>query len=172
MSDSRSDQELVHVVRRGDAQAFDVLYQRHRDFVWRTALRLTRSEHDALDVAQETFTWLLKRCRSRLDLSGKLSTYLYPAIRNIAITRVRRAGREVLGEVPDREGATGPASGDIEHIVEGLPEGQREVLLLRFVEDMSLLEIAAALDIPAGTVKSRLHHALRALRASDPPLFF
>ena len=48
-----------------------------------------------------------------------------------------------------------------------LPAAQREVLLLRYADDMNLGEIAAALDVPAGTVKSRLHHALRALR-EDP----
>jgi len=173
MSDPRSDQALVNAVRRGDTSAFDALYERHRDFVWRAAIRATNGdEHAALDAAQETFAWLLTRCRSRLILSGKLSTYLYPAIRNIAITRIRRIRREVLGLVPERSEPTAPDSGDIEHIVAGLPDGQREVLLLRFVEDLSLLEIAAALDIPTGTVKSRLHHALAALRASDQSLFY
>ena len=51
-----------------------------------------------------------------------------------------------------------------EKLVAGLPDGQREVVLLRFVDDMTLKEIAAALEIPLGTVKSRLHLALEALR--------
>jgi RNA polymerase sigma-70 factor (ECF subfamily) len=49
-------------------------------------------------------------------------------------------------------------------VLDGLPEGQREVLLMRFVDGMSLQEIAAALSIPEGTVKSRLHYGLRTLR--------
>ena len=161
-----SDQELVIAIRRGDTSGFESLYHRHKEFVWRTALRMCNGdEHAALDVSQETFAWLLQRCRKRLTLSAKLSTFLYPAIRNIALTRRRRTRREVLGDVPDQEGPIPVQSSDeLERLVAGLPDGQREVLLLRFVEDMSLLEIAASLEIPTGTVKSRLHHALATLR--------
>lgn len=162
-----SDQELVIAIRRGDTSGFESLYHRHKEFVWRTALRMCNGdEHAALDVSQETFAWLLQRCRKRLTLSAKLSTFLYPAIRNIAHTRRRRTRREILGDVPDQEGpAPVQFSDELERLVAGLPDGQREVLLLRFVEDMSLLEIAASLEIPTGTVKSRLHHALATLRA-------
>lgn len=164
-----SDQELVTGIGRGDASSFESLYHRHKEFVWRTALRMcSGDDHAALDVSQETFAWLLQRCRKRLVLTAKLSTFLYPAIRNIAHTRRRHTRREVLGEVPEQAAASVPdtASDSLERLVKDLPSGQREVLLLRFVEDMSLLEIASSLDIPTGTVKSRLHHALVTLRAN------
>lgn len=169
MSDSRSDQDLITAAGRGEVGSFESLYHRHRAFVWRTALRMTGGdEHAALDVSQEVFAWLLMRCRKRLTLTAKLSTFLYPAIRNIALTRLRRTSREVLGQVPERPAPGEPdepqAADTLEAILAGLPEPQREVLLLRFLEDMTLLEIATALDIPTGTVKSRLHHALEALR--------
>jgi RNA polymerase sigma-70 factor (ECF subfamily) len=168
MSDERADQELITAIAKGDTGCFETLYRRHRDFVWRTALRIIGGdEHAAMDVSQEVFAWLLQRCRTRLTLTAKLSTFLYPAIRNIALTRVRRTSREVLGEVPDRPAPAEPQVSDtLEVLLATLPEAQREVLLLRFVEDMSLLEIAAALEIPTGTVKSRLHHALEAIRRS------
>jgi RNA polymerase sigma-70 factor (ECF subfamily) len=161
-----SDQELIAAIGRGDTPSFESLYHRHKEFVWRTALRVCNgNEHAALDVSQETFAWLLQRCRKRLTLTAKLSTFLYPAIRNIAHTRRRRTRREVLGDVPDQPAAAKDTAPDcLERLVADLPDGQREVLLLRFVEDMSLLEIASSLEIPTGTVKSRLHHALATLR--------
>ncbi len=165
MSEVPTDQALINAVRRGDTQSFESLYRRHREFVYRTAMRITADEHAALDVSQEVFAWLLQRCRKRLRLTAKLSTFLYPAIRNIALTRLRRTRREVLGDVPERIAAGETLPNDtLEAILAGLPEAQREVLLLRFVEDMTLLEIATAMEIPTGTVKSRLHHALDALR--------
>ncbi|HCA39443.1 MAG: sigma-70 family RNA polymerase sigma factor [Phycisphaerales bacterium] len=166
MSDERTDQELVVAIRRGETGCFETLYHRHRDFVWRTALRITGGdEHLAMDVSQEAFAWLLQRCRKRLRLTAKLSTFLYPAVRNIALTHLRRTSRESLGEVPERPAPDEPGTSDtLEVLLSRLPDVQREVLLLRFVEDMSLLEIATALEIPTGTVKSRLHHALKAIR--------
>jgi RNA polymerase sigma-70 factor (ECF subfamily) len=59
------------------------------------------------------------------------------------------------------------ALGELAGVLSVLPAPQREVLLMRFVDDMELSEIAAALSIPHGTVKSRLHHALRTLRADE-----
>jgi RNA polymerase sigma-70 factor (ECF subfamily) len=168
MSGEQTDQDLIMAVARGDTDCFEVLYRRHREFVWRTAVRITGGdEHAAMDVSQEVFAWLLQRCRSRLTLTAKLSTFLYPAIRNIALTRLRRTSKEVLGEVPEQSVADEPQVSDTLACLLGtLPEAQREVLLLRFIEDMSLLEIATALEIPTGTVKSRLHHALKAVRQS------
>ena len=97
-------------------------------------------------------------------LTARLTTFLYPVIRNIAITRRRQGAREVHGELPEVASPEPAHDTDLGRVLAGLPEHQREVLLLRFVEDMSLLEIAAALEIPTGTVKSRLHNALQRLR--------
>jgi RNA polymerase sigma-70 factor, ECF subfamily len=63
--------------------------------------------------------------------------------------------------------ASDPVTDELAQIVRRLPEGQQEVVLLRFVDDLSLEEIAQALEIPLGTVKSRLHHAISTLR-TDP----
>lgn len=168
MSNHDSDQLLLDEVRNGDADAFGALYQRHRDYVWRVAVRMTGDENLALDVGQETFAWLLARCRKRrLVLGAKLTTFLYPVIRSIAITRIRQRAREVPGEVPEGISPAPLPETDLRRVLASLPEHQREVLLLRFVEDMSLLEIAASLEIPTGTVKSRLHKALERLR-EDP----
>jgi RNA polymerase sigma-70 factor (ECF subfamily) len=96
-------------------------------------------------------------------------------VKHIAIDRLRKIRRGVgaddtdLEELPAPVPADGEPLRDIDRAVATLPAAQREVLLMRFVDDLALQEIAVALDVPLGTVKSRLHNALEALRG-DPKL--
>lgn len=165
-TDARSDEALVALCNRGVEGAFEALYRRHRDWVVRLAWRSTRNDEDALDVLQETFAYVLGKMPG-LALTAKFTSFLYPVVTNLSIGARRKRERLGGGEVADRAAAAPPAAGDLEAALAALPEGQREVLLLRFVDDMSLDEVAAALAIPVGTVKSRIHHALAALRADE-----
>jgi RNA polymerase sigma-70 factor (ECF subfamily) len=163
------DQRLVEAARRGDAAAFEELYHAHRDLVLRLAYRWTGSHDDAEDVLQEAFAYLLGKLAG-LTLSGRLSTLLYPVVKHLARDARVRRGRFV-SEEEALAGATarvteGPQDG-LAAALALLPEHQRAVLTLRAVEGYSLEEIASALEIPLGTVKSRLHLALAALR-DDP----
>jgi RNA polymerase sigma-70 factor, ECF subfamily len=170
--DARSDLELVTAINRGDAAAFDALYFRHRDWVAGLAYRLTGDGDAALDVLQETFLYLLRKFPG-FRFTANLMTFLYPAVRNLSIAARRKAGRcqsdEAGLQALEQAAAPEPAAAtsDLETILASLPQEQREVLLLRFVDGLNLSEIAAAMDIPLGTVKSRLHNALQALR-EDP----
>ena len=173
-TDRRTDEELVAICNDGDAveaaRAFEALYRRHRDFVLRVARRFTRDRELALDALQEAFTYLLNKfppAGSGLTLTARLPTLLYPAAKNAAITAVRKARRyagapdAVLDELP----AEAPADAEpIDVALAALSAERREVLTLRFVDDLSLAEIAVALGVPLGTVKSRLHLALKELR--------
>lgn len=168
---SRSDVELIAAMNSGDADAFDVLYWRYRDWVLGLAFRLTGDSDAALDVMQETFLYLLKKFPG-FKLTAQMKTFLYPAVRNLSIAARRKAGRyqATPGELEQIENTASPepprtAPGDLEAVLAQLPEEQREVLLLRFVDGLSLAEVAGAMDIPLGTVKSRLHNALQTLRS-------
>jgi RNA polymerase sigma-70 factor (ECF subfamily) len=147
---------------------FEELYRRYRQWVAKLAMRFTRDEDLALDVLQEVFIYLLKKFPG-FELRCELKTFLYPAVRNTALGMRRKADRLVgdegaMEELPARDvSAQGEASDVLLAVVEGLPEGQREVLMLRFVDGLALEEIAVALEIPLGTVKSRLHTALGTL---------
>jgi RNA polymerase sigma-70 factor (ECF subfamily) len=167
-----TDQELIAAANRGDYSAFEELYRRHRDWVVRLAFRFTHDEDLALDVLQEVFVYFLKKFPG-FELRCDLKTFLYPAVRNVAISMRRKEERfvsggegleEVPGEAASQEGEAGDA---LLAVVRALPEQQREVLLLRFVDGLALGEIATALEIPLGTVKSRLHNGLAALE-KDP----
>ena len=164
-----SDQELIELVNKGDPDAFEALYYRYRDWVYRLAWRFTGNQQDALDVLQETFTYLLGKFPG-FSLTASMTTFLYPVVKHLSLT-IRRKNRrftsdeEILSEIAEPAlKETQSSRSELAVVLAVLPDEQREVLLMRFVDDMSLKEIATALNIPIGTVKSRLHHALRTLR--------
>lgn len=169
--DKRNDEALVAAANRGDASAFETLYLRYRDWALRLAHRFTNDRDDALDVLQDTFAYLLGRFPG-FRLSAKMTTFLYPVVKNLALTRRRRRLRLITNdeELPETSTPAADQTGnpsDLMVVLDALPEPQREVLLMRFVDNMSLAEIAAALEIPLGTVKSRLHNALNFLRRDE-----
>lgn len=175
--DPRSDEALVEICNRGGrdaAGAFESLYRRHRDYVLRIALRFTDDRELAADALQDVFTWLLRQFPppgSGLTLTARLSTFLYPVAKNSTITLLRKARRIVDGGIePDELPAaaeSGAGADDLDRLLARLPPERREILSLRFVDGLALEEIAQALEIPLGTVKSRLHLAIKALR-DDP----
>ncbi|MFP4057762.1 MAG: RNA polymerase sigma factor [Candidatus Brocadiia bacterium] len=171
-ADPRDDAALVQAINRGEPAAFETLYRRYRDWVLALAHRFTRDPNDALDVLQETFAYLLDKA-PELRLSAKMTTFLYPVVKNLALGTIRKRDRHQSEAdatwlpAPPREPGPEEARAQLAHVLAALPQGHREVVLLRFVDDMALREIAEALDIPLGTVKSRLHSALQRLR-DDP----
>jgi RNA polymerase sigma-70 factor, ECF subfamily len=183
--DHRSDTELVRCANRGGApaaDAFESLYRRHRTWVLNTAYRFTQDRDSALDVMQDVFMYLLGKFPGFV-LTAKFTTFLYPVIKHTAQQARRKADRsapgspeELLDELPAPQTAntggiaadnSGGGGDDIDRILAGLPAHQREVLLLRFVDGMTIGEVALTLGVPVGTVKSRIHLAIRSLR-EDP----
>ncbi|MFO7654137.1 MAG: RNA polymerase sigma factor [Candidatus Krumholzibacteriia bacterium] len=168
----------MRAIDGGDVAAFETLYLRYRGWTVRVARHFTGDDDLALDVLQETFSYLLSRFPG-FELRARLTTFLYPAVRNLAL-RARERARRARGDTPLDDVARSTANGrpspeasaelsarDLRAVLDGLPEGQREALLLRYVDGLSLEETAQALGVPVGTVKSRLHGALARLRA-DP----
>lgn len=169
----RTDQELVDALNGGDVRAFDTLYHRYRDWVVRLAVRFTGNEHDALDVLQETFSYVFRKFPG-FRLTASMTTFLYPVVKNLSIAARRKRTRMASTDSVELPDPAAPAARDpdggraeLAAVMASLPEGQREVLLMRFVDGMSLQEIAAALEIPEGTVKSRIHNAIATLRSND-----
>ena len=104
-------------------------------------------------------------------LTAEIKTFLYPVVKNLSLTAMKKSGRYVsdedaLNQVPAPAPAESHLS-DLAGLLSNLPAAHREVLVMRIVDDMTLQEIAEALEIPAGTVKSRLHNALAALRQDE-----
>jgi RNA polymerase sigma-70 factor, ECF subfamily len=169
------EHELINRAKAGEARAFQRLAERHATTLWRCALTLGKDGHWAEDLAQETLVeaW---RSLARFDGRCMFSTWLYGILRH-RFLKGRRNQNAVWLSAPDalsQEQATAwlpdryaEASEDAQRIrraVASLPEEHRLVVELRFFAGAALDEIAAALDCPLGTVKSRLHHALEKLR--------
>ena len=163
------DEELLRRAATGDADAFETLYLRHRDWVHRLAWRFTGNTEDALDVLQETFIYVLRKLPD-LRLTASMTTFLYPVVKHVSLNLRRRrrpsADEEILPALVDPTAPSAPRA-ELAAALGSLPHEQREVVLMRFVDDMTLDEIAKALAVPTGTVKSRLHRALETLR-DDP----
>jgi RNA polymerase sigma-70 factor (ECF subfamily) len=170
-ADSRNDETLIEAINRGDQSASAALYERYSDWVYRLAWRFTGDREPALDVLQETFVYLLAKA-PRLSLTSKMTTFLYPVVKNLAIAARRKQRRyasdeAVILSLPEREVQRGASRAELAAALSALPEAQREALLMRFVDDMEIREIAAALGISEGTVNSRLHYALQTLRSDE-----
>lgn len=181
-TDARSDLELVDAINAGDADAFETLYYRHRDYALKLAMRFCGERALALDAVQDAFIYVYKKFPG-FTLTAKFTTFLYPVVKHNALSAKKKAHRaqgQPAGDAgdpldrraddrapdPARDHTDAPGQG-VAKLVASLPEAQREVLMLRFVDGLPLEEIAQALEIPLGTVKTRIHHAVRKLR-DDP----
>lgn len=168
------DNEFVALARQGDHRAFAELVRRHQDRVFRFLLRMIGSRDEAAELTQDTFM------KAYQPLSGwrpqaQFSTWLFQIARNAALDVLRRRGLAefvpiedallVADHAPTPEEQTGSSQRLrlLEHALRQLPADHREVLLLREIEDLSYAEIAVALGVAEGTVKSRIARARAAL---------
>lgn len=170
------DQEnIIARARRGDADAFEQLVVAYRDQVFRLALRMCGSEADADEVAQEAF---LSAWKALPNFRGEsqFSTWLYQLTTHAAIDLMRWEKRQIAAADITEVSAADPAPSPQQQaeqseqreivrdaILQLAPE-QREVVVLRFMEELSYEEIGAVLKLPSGTVKSRLNRAKAQLK--------
>jgi RNA polymerase sigma factor (sigma-70 family) len=171
------DPGLVAGARRGDREAYETLYERHRDGVGRTAYLLIGDPNLAQDVAQEAFLIAWRDLR-RLRDPARFRAWVTGIVVNLC--RKRRGSFRILSGPP--VASTGPLPERHEHPTEaelrltvlaairGLPRRLREAVVLRYYGEFTEAEIAAAIGIPAGTVKSRLARARDLLSAALAPL--
>lgn len=180
-----SDLELVESARRGDDAAFETIVNRHTRLIYNIALRSASSPEDAADITQETF---LKAWRSLSAFRGDcaLSTWLCRIALNCACDHARASrrhftlsltmqedeeeAREV--DIPDTDPTVMPEEeitrqAEIEAVrqaIAALPEDQRVIVTMRDITGLSYAEIADALHIEMGTVKSRINRARAAIK--------
>ena len=160
-----ADVEALLAQRRYD-EALERLLDLHEQQIYRMALLILRDAGLAEEATQEAF---LKAWRAfpRFDGRASVSTWLYTIARNTCLSALRRAARRrvtPLEDILEPAAAEMPAADEkLQRCMARLPEADRHVLTLFYWEDRSVRDVALALDLPEGTVKSQLHRARRAL---------
>lgn len=173
-----TDRELIFELQAGSLEALGELYDRYRQLVYRTALAITGDPDAASDLLQDVFL-RLHRFSIRIDPQRPLEPWLYRMTANLSYTWVKRRNRWIrpLEDLADwlvgnsrnqpyEQAERNDEWQQVQRAVSNLPLSQRVVVVLYYLNDLSLQEISDILDVPVGTVKSRLHYGRSTLRHS------
>jgi RNA polymerase sigma-70 factor (ECF subfamily) len=175
---------LAKLARNGDRGAFAELVDLYKDKIYHLAYRMLNNKHEAEDAVQETFLRVYTNLH-RYDEQQKFSTWIFRIGTNHCIDRLRKRKHSAYSldaEMPDGEGndyySMLPGNEDtpekqiilsetqlqIRKAIDALPEKYKSVVILRYLQDMSLQEISDVLDMPVTTVKTRVHRGREYLR--------
>lgn len=175
--DEARDEDLVRRFQGGDTGAFAALVRRHERRVYNLALRMTGREEDARDATQDAFLAVLRKLHTFRG-EAAFTTWMHRVTVNACYDLLRKRQRAPLPLGEHRAGEGGPPrpepavpdhAGDVDVAIDvrrallAVPEEFRAVLILCDVQDLSYEDAAAALGVPVGTVKSRLHRGRVAL---------
>ena len=173
------DAGLMHAICADQVDAFGELYDRYCRRAYRVAVAVCRDEGHAQDAVQEAFVSVWKRRGTYRAERGTVGGWLLSVVRYRAIDVMRRNGTHAAYPMDNEALAVHPARGDLaEETVRGdearrlramlplLPPAQQEVIVLAYFGQLSHTEIAAELDLPAGTVKGRMRLGLEKLRTA------
>ncbi|WP_347861690.1 RNA polymerase sigma factor SigW [Salimicrobium sp. PL1-032A] len=175
--------ERIKEVKKGNTQAFEDVVSFYQNKVYFICFRMVGNKQEAEDLAQEAFIRAFTNLES-FDERRKFSTWLYRIATNLTIDRIRKKKPDyyIDAEIKGTEGldmhdqlATDEAlpeeqvenlelRGYIQTEITALPPKYRSVIVLRFLEELSLQEISEVLDMPVGTVKTRIHRGREILR--------
>jgi RNA polymerase sigma-70 factor (ECF subfamily) len=178
-----ADEDLMDLVRVGEASAFEIVYERHSDAAFALAYRMCGKRVTAEDIVQESFVSLW-RSGARYDRTrGSVRTWVLGIVHHRAIDALRRnsvhdrrrasdEGLEERFEAPDRtdhEVLRRDEAREVRSAIEQLPAEQAQVIELAYFGGFTHTEIAAMLDTPIGTVKGRMRLGLTKLRGALAP---
>lgn len=174
---------LARLALKGDQRAFAEIVELYKDKLYHLAYRMTGNRQEAEDIVQETFLRVYKNLE-RYDVNQKFSTWIYRIATNLCIDRLRKrkAVYSLDAESSDHEGLDGYAMMPsdnrtpeselllsetqwlIQEAIATLPVKYKSVMILRYMQDLSLQEISDVLDMPVTTIKTRVHRGREFLR--------
>lgn len=173
---SEDDRQLVRRIQAGDRAAFEALLDRYEARVYRLALRFTDSVSDAEDVTQEIFLGIYKGL-ANFRGNAAPGTWIYRVAMNHCLEFRRKRKLDSVPyeeelmipsrdwrEDPEESASKGELADRIEAALQCLSPQHRDVIILHELQGLTYQEVAAALNVPVGTVKSRLSNAFRRLR--------
>lgn len=175
--------QKIQQVKKGDQSAFEEIVSFYQNKVFQICYRMLGNSHEAEDAAQETFVRAYMNIHS-FDEKRKFSTWLYRIATNLSIDRIRKKkpdyflDAEIKGSdgltmysqmsadqrLPEEEVESMELQDYIQKQILSLPPKYRSVIVLRYIDELSLQEISEVLDMPIGTVKTRIHRGREALR--------
>ena len=184
ISAATTDVELAERASQGDALAFEAVMRRHNRLLFRTARSILKSDDDTEEALQEAYlhAW---RALSTFRADSKLSTWLVRIVVNESLGRLRRRSAQIipldtamasadpdtqqaLEDDPDQRPERAAMRSQVRRLIEAridlLPEAFRTVFMLRAVEEMSVEEVATALEVPEATVRTRFFRARGLMR--------
>ncbi|AST94090.1 MULTISPECIES: RNA polymerase sigma factor SigW [Sutcliffiella] len=173
----------IKQLKKGDQDAFADIVDFYKDKIYQLCYRMVGNAHEAEDISQEAFIRAYVNIHS-YDLKRKFSTWLYRIATNLCIDRIRKkkpdyyldaevAGTEGLNMysqvaadvvLPEDEIETLELQGEIQQQILKLPDKYRSVIVLKYIDELSLKEISEILELPINTVKTRIHRGREALR--------
>ncbi|MFC4386190.1 RNA polymerase sigma factor SigW [Gracilibacillus marinus] len=173
----------IKLVKKGDQSAFEEIVEHFQGKVFAICFRMVGNKHEAEDIAQEAFIRAYINIQS-YDENRKFATWLYRIATNLAIDRMRKKkpdyyldaeiqggeGLTLYSQIPDDnrlpedEVESLETQSYIQKEIMALPAKYRSIIALRFIDELSLKEISEILEIPVGTVKTRIHRGREALR--------
>ena len=176
MTDAEPDEELVRRYLAGDPRAFAVLVDRHSPRVYNVALRMLGDADEARDATQDAFLTVVRKAK-QFRGDAAFSTWLHRIAVNACYDILRKRRRQPMLRRVDDEGDPLPdiappvadhadttvGSIDVSRALQRIPDEYRIVLILADIQDLPYEEIARTLDVPIGTVKSRVHRGRVAL---------
>lgn len=174
---------LVKLARSGDQAAFESLVELYKDRMYYLALRMLNNAQEAEDAVQETFLRVYSNL-DRYNEAHKFSTWIYRIANNLCIDRLRKRkpiysldaettdgdkmdGYSMLRShdaTPEDQFVASELQDTVRVAIDKLPDKYRNVVILRYLHDLSLQEISDILDMPVTTVKTRVHRGREALR--------
>lgn len=185
LHESLTDNQLLHSLKNGDAEAFTEIYERYWDKLLVYVMRALRHQGEAEDIVQELFVSVWRR-RYEIEISVALSTYLFNSARYLAMRHLSRNLTQYgdLQQLADRSQPTGENDSTgieaeiygkelearIDGLVDSLPDRMKEIFLLSRRQHLSYREIAQRLSISEETVRKQIHKSLQLLRNKLGPL--
>jgi len=161
------DENLIRRIRAGDADAMDQLVQKYYGLVYTYCYRKVGNKEDAQDLTQETFLHFCRNFDSYAQ-RGKVKNYLYTIAHNLSVSMMRKSMPIHLEEWEKEESHNDvdqfEAADSIRKVLSQLPDEQKDVILLRFYQDLKIKDIAQVTDSGLSVTKYRLSQGIKAIK--------
>jgi len=174
----QSDYRLMERVKAGDLVAFNQIVDKYKDRLMNVIFRMVQGTEEAEDIVQETFLRVYQH-RDSFDFRHCFSTWLYTIALNLARNELRKRKRFKFFDIFDMQGKEGEIAVEmelpsnlpqvLEKALESLPEKYKTAFVLRDIQELPYEEVAQIMNIPLGTVKSRVNRARAILRDKLKP---